>query len=151
MKCPKNCNYRGICDSNAICKCYIGYFGNECEKIIHCPFNCTGNGLCQRNKKCLCNPGYTGIVILALIIGMWWKNKKITSIFLKHDLFASLHFARFLQRSVLCLWMWWTLFRGRLFAADSSSGQRRHQKCYFQFEWVDGRQEWRLVGCSGVV
>jgi hypothetical protein len=70
MKCPKNCNYRGICDSNAICKCYIGYFGNECEKIIHCPFNCTGNGLCQRNKKCLCNPGYTGIVILALIIGM---------------------------------------------------------------------------------
>jgi hypothetical protein len=61
MKCPKNCNYRGICDSNAICKCYIGYFGNECEKIIHCPFNCTGNGLCQRNKKCLCNPGYTGI------------------------------------------------------------------------------------------
>lgn len=57
MKCEYNCSNRGICGTDANCKCYRGFAGKICELYIPCPSNCTSvdNGLCESNGTCLCS------------------------------------------------------------------------------------------------
>ncbi|CAK75566.1 unnamed protein product (macronuclear) [Paramecium tetraurelia] len=30
--CPNNCSNRGVCISNSTCRCWVGYFGNDCSQ-----------------------------------------------------------------------------------------------------------------------
>ncbi|KAL3803364.1 hypothetical protein HJC23_009328 [Cyclotella cryptica] len=55
-----DCLPNGTCDSNQLCECEFGFYGDQCEKS--CPSSCEleNTSTCGTNGKCLCKSGFFG-------------------------------------------------------------------------------------------
>lgn len=59
IECSNNCSGNGICKKNGVCKCKIGFQGNDCSEF-KCPNICLKNGQCVGPRECKCNEGFKG-------------------------------------------------------------------------------------------
>lgn len=59
-QCPDRCSNQGFCrKSERRCKCYHGYFGENCNEDSACSLNCNEHGRCS-SGKCVCSDDYSG-------------------------------------------------------------------------------------------
>ena len=56
--CPNNCTDHGVCIDFNVCRCSVGYTGEQCNEFSCEDVNfCTDQGQCVGFDSCLCNGG----------------------------------------------------------------------------------------------